>query len=347
VAARFTIAFLWRGGPSEQPSETRNHERLQPITDAFAQVGIAVEHVLYADETRDAVRERLFGVDGVLVWVDPIAGDEDRSVLDTVLRDVASRGVWVSAHPDVIEKMGTKEMLYRTKHLGWGSDTHLYASGAELEERLPRSLLDGARVLKQNRGNGGTGVWKVSLAEPAAGAVGEPTPETRVRIQHAAPRDDATEDVSLADLLRRWHAHFADAGTVIDQPYVTRLQEGMVRAYVVRDRVVGFAHQQPDPAMDPSRVLGMPSAKAMSNEDNPSYASLRVRLEQDWIPGLLASTALARGDLPLLWDADFLYGDTDDMYVLCEINVCSVLPFPPHAPRALALAAQERHEQRP
>jgi hypothetical protein len=33
-----------------------------------------------------------------------------------------------------------------------------------------------ARVLKQNRANGGIGVWKVSLAEPPAGAAGEPTP---------------------------------------------------------------------------------------------------------------------------------------------------------------------------
>jgi hypothetical protein len=59
----------------------------------------------------------------VLVWVDKIAADEDRSVFDTVLRDVATRGVWVSSHPDVIEEMGTKEVLYRIKHLGWGSDS--------------------------------------------------------------------------------------------------------------------------------------------------------------------------------------------------------------------------------
>jgi hypothetical protein len=30
------------------------------------------------------------------------------------------KGVWVSAHPDVILKMGVKEVLHRTRHLGWG-----------------------------------------------------------------------------------------------------------------------------------------------------------------------------------------------------------------------------------
>jgi len=338
-----SVAFLWRGQPDEDPVETRNYERLLPIFDAFAAVDIGVEPVLYSDAMAESVTARLREVEGVLVWVDPVTGDADRSVLDTVLRDVASRGVWVSAHPDVIEKIGTKEVLYRTKHLGWGTDTHLYASATELEQGLLRSLLDGARVLKQNRGNGGIGVWKVTLAEAAAA----PTPETVVRVQHAARRDDVTEDVSLGDFTTRWNAHLSRGGTVIDQPFVTRLQDGMVRAYVVRDRVVGFAHQQPDPALDPARVLGMPSAKAMSNEDNRTYASLRARLQQEWIPGLLASTGLAHGDLPVLWDADFLYGDTTDTYVLCEINASSVLPFPPHAPRAVAVATMEHLEQSP
>jgi hypothetical protein len=239
--------------------------------------------------------------------------------------------------------MGTKEVLYRTKHLSWGTDTHLYGTLAELEQGLPTSLIRGARVLKQDRGNGGLGVWKVALVEAATAA----TAESVVRIQHAAPRDDATEDVSLGEFMARWDSQFANDGTVIDQPFVARLRDGMVRAYVVRDRVAGFAHQQPDPAMDPTRVLGMPSAKAMSNADNPNYASLRARLERDWIPGLLATTALARDDLPLLWDADFLYGDTSDSYVLCEINASSVLPFPPQAPRALARATRERFAPRP
>ena len=48
--------------------------------------------------------------------------------------------------------------------------------------------------------------------------------------------------------------------------------------------------------------------------------------------------------LPALWDADFLYGPKDpsgdDSYVLCEINVSSVLPFPPEAPEKLAQATR-------
>ena len=49
------------------------------------------------------------------------------------------------------------------------------------------------------------------------------------------------------------------------------------------------------------------------------------------------------GDLPLIWDADFLYGPKSaggkDSFVLCEINVSAVSPFPDHAIPQLAQAA--------
>jgi hypothetical protein len=49
---------------------------------------------------------------------------------------------------------------------------------------------------------------------------------------------------------------------------------------------------------------------------------------------------------PVIWDADFLYGPRtasgDDTYVLCEINVSSVFPFPENAPSEIARLALAR-----
>jgi hypothetical protein len=126
------------------------------------------------------VREQLLRADGVLVWVDPIHQGKTRAALDPLLRDVASSGPWVSAHPEVILKMGVKEVLYRTRHLGWGTDTDLYSSEAEFDRAFPLRLhADGPRVLKQNRGNGGQGVWKVELVSDA------PAGGSTVRVLHA------------------------------------------------------------------------------------------------------------------------------------------------------------------
>ena len=55
---------------------------------------------------------------------------------------------------------------------------------------------------------------------------------------------------------------------------------------------------------------------------------------------LMAVPGSGNGKIP----ADFVQDGTSDAYVLCEINASSVLPFPPHAPKALALAVGSRVE---
>jgi Domain of unknown function (DUF6815) len=339
------VATLWRGDPGAATAATRNHARLRPILAAMTKIGLTVEPVLYDETVADGLVDRLRGFDAVLVWVDPISGERDREALDALLRDVAG-GPWVSAHPDTILKMGTKEVLYRTRDLGWGADTRLYASLDAFRPGISDSLAAGSpRVLKQNRGNGGIGVWKVTPLDLVVGSV---------RVQHAAPRDDATEDMTLDDFLNRCAPYFAGDGRVIDQPFAARLAEGMIRAYLVEREVVGFARQLPasravDPAApEPDRVLGMPSAKTMYPAHETEFRRLRERLEQEWVPQLCEVLDIDDAALPVLWDADFFYGARDDdgadSYMLCEINVSSVIPYPDAAAVKVAHAVQRRCE---
>jgi hypothetical protein len=55
---------------------------------------------------------------------------------------------------------------------------------------------------------------------------------------------------------------------------------------------------------------------------------------------------IARARLPIIWDADFLYGPRtasgEDTYVLCEINVSSCFAIPDEAPAAIARLALDR-----
>jgi hypothetical protein len=337
------VALLWRGDRDARENAILGNHRLRPIFDALADLGIDAQPAVYCDEMAEEVRDQLLQLDGVLVWVDPIGGGEDRSKLDVMLQEVSSQGVWVSAHPEVIQKMGTKEVLYRTRHLGWANDIHLYTTFAEFKDQFAARLAAGnPRVLKQNRGNGGIGVWKVALLDD----------NTMVRVQHAAPRDAVTEDVAIGTFMDRCRQYFAGAGRLIDQAFVTRLPEGMIRAYLVQDEVVGFARQQPrTPSPDtetppPNEVLGLPAAKTMYDSSEPEFANLKASLENDWVPALPGLVGIDTSDLPLLWDADFLYGPKTgagaDTYILCEINVSSVSPFPPQAVGKLAHAVHAR-----
>jgi hypothetical protein len=319
---------------------------LYRVFDALAERGLVGVPVVYADEVAERVRNRLLGLDGVLVWVNPIESGRDRTTLDAMLREVADAGVFVSAHPDLILKMGTKEVLYTTRSLGWGSDTHLYSSMEILRGELPTRLASGrARVLKQYRGHSGHGVWKVQL--PAPGPA--PGPQSHVRVRHGA-RGAVEEEVTLADFFARCEPYFAGGGRMIDQPYQDRLPDGMIRCYLVHDRVAGFGHQAinalyPAPPGAPPTEAPQPGPRLYYPPARPDFQPLRRKLEEQWLPAMQRLLDIDTASLPLIWDADFLLGEKDengaDTYVLCEINVSSVFPFPDDALAPLADAARQ------
>ena len=339
------LALLWRGDREARREATPDNNRLSSVFEALAALGIHAEPAVYADDLVLEVREQLLKLDGVIVWVNPISDGQDRTTLDAMLRDVASRGVWVSAHPDVILKMGVKEVLHRTKHLGWGTDTQLYGSARAFREAFPPKLLSaGPRVLKQNRGNGGQGVWKVELVSPTA------SEDAIVRVLQAA-RGSVPEDLPLGDFMRRCEAYFAPQGCIVDQPFQPRLPDGMIRCYMSTDKVVGFGHQLvkaliPPPPEGPDSEVARPGPRVMHPASAAAFQALRTKMESEWTPQMMQLLDIDAASLPIIWDADFLYGPRtasgEDTYVLCEINVSSVFPFPEQAPSEIARRASDR-----
>jgi hypothetical protein len=341
----YRIAILWRGDREARQEATPQNNRYHRIFEELAALGIDAEPAVYDEDFADEVRTQLLAVDGVLVWVDPLSRGRTRAALDPLLREVAARGPWVSAHPDVILKMGTKEVLYRTKHLGWGADTHLYRNAAEFHAAFPPRLRSaGPRVLKQNRGNGGEGVWKVEpLSGPARAA-------SLVRVLQAL-RSAIPEELPLADFMARCEPYFAAGGCIVDQPFQPRLPDGMIRCYMGTDKVVGFGHQFikaliPPPPEGPDSPAAQPGPRIMHGADAPAFQALRAKMEAEWTPQMMQVLGIDAASLPIVWDADFLYGPRnaagDDTYVLCEINVSSVFAIPDQTPAAIARLALDR-----
>ena len=301
---------------------------------------------MYHDDFCDDVRRQLMQVHGVLVWVNPVEGGRTRSVLDAMLREVAAAGVFVSAHPGIILKLGTKEVLYRTRDVGWGCDTHLYRNMDELRRGLHSRLAAGEiRVLKQYRGQSGDGVWKVELAD--AGGM-------QIRARHAK-RGCLEERMPLSDFLRRCEPYFAGDGRMIDQAYQARLPEGMIRCYLVHDKVAGFGHQAinalyPAPPGAPPDAAPLPGPRLYHPPSLPEFQALKRQLEGAWVPAMQRVLGITTSELPVLWDCDFLLGPRDesgaDTYVLCEINVSSVSPFPDSAVSLVAEATLARAGER-
>ena len=76
------------------------------------------------------------------------------------------------------------------------------------------------------------------------------------------------------------------------------------------------------------------------------FQALRAKMEAEWTPQMMEVLRIDAPSLPIIWDADFLYGprtaSSEDSYVLCEINVSSVFAIPDQAPAAMARLALDR-----
>ena len=342
-APRPRLGLLWRGDRTSEPPSPRAERRLAPLLDAFAQLPVELAPVVFAEQELDAVRDQLLALDGVMVWVNPIQDGKNRAALDTLLRQAAGHGVWVSAHPDTILRLGTKQVLCTARDLPWGSDVELYASEQDFAARFPARLAAyRTLVVKQGRGNGGNGVWKIShlTADPN-------TADQLVCVQDASGTDGSTSQLPLHEFIALASADLPWSGCLIDQPFQPRVSEGALRCYFSQDQVVGFCRQWPVRGLlDPAEARATAAAargSIMEPADAPAYRNLRQQAEQDWLPSLLGRLELPAGTLPAIWDADLLFGKKDsngqDSFVLCEINASAVWPLPPTAAKTIAATA--------
>jgi hypothetical protein len=325
------VALLYPGDRETRDRSDPAASRFAALFGAFAAAGIAAEPAVWNDAFAEEVAAQLRQVAVVLAWCNPIEGGRRRDRLDAVLREAASHGVHVSAHPEAVLRLGTKDVLFDTRDLPFGSDVHRIDHLAQLEAELPMRLHAGPRVLKQHRGHSGIGVWRV-----------EALPSGRLQVRHAQ-RGSEPREMDFAELQTTLAPYFEReaGGHLIDQPWQPRLAEGMVRAYLVGDRVAGFGHQAVN-ALHPDEPL--PGPRLYHGPELADFQGLRHRLESGWVDMLRERVGLAHEHLPLLWDCDFMLGEPTASepvrFVLCEINVSSVSPFPPSCIAEIVRAVQ-------
>src|SRR5262249_33508060 len=150
----------------------------------------------------------------------------------------------------------------------------------------------GPRVLKQNRGNAGQGVWKVEHIDAAT-----------VRVLEA--QQQVPEALALSAFMSRCEAYFAADGCILDQPFQVRLPDGMIRCYMGADKVVGFGHQlvralMPPPPEGPDKS----GPRIMHDADAAPFRVLRTAMESEWTPQMMEVLGIDAASLPIIWDAD-------------------------------------------
>lgn len=334
--------------PNLKPGSTYEKAKLHGLIPALEQAGLVVEEFFYSDKKMTEIEQKLNSKDLVMVWVNPIENGHSRSILDSMLRRLANKGIIVSTHPDTILKMGTKEVLFSTKGLDWGTDVTVYTSKQEMEKKLVQHLKPSvSRVLKQNRASSGSGVWRIELSNHNPQSNDNPY----VKVLHAQ-RNSKEEEVLLSDFIESIQGYFENKGVVIDQEFISPEPNGMIRCYMSQNKVVGFGHQYVKSLLRPKAldevIESLP--RIYFDKNKADYQDLRQLMEHKWIADMQKELGLELSQLPMLWDADFLYRQHDvsegNEYVLCEINVSSVYPYPETAVTDLVQVVKQVLEEK-
>jgi hypothetical protein len=186
--------------------------------------------------------------------------------------------------------------------------------------------LTGIRILKQYRGNGGDGVYKIDTTN---------TRNNRIGITHA--KNGGEEKlVTVDDFFKLFEYHFKTSSMFIDQEWNQNIVNGMVRCYLCGTKVAGFGYQEINalyPITETSPVFKKPSQRFYFSEDCGLFMDLKNIMENSWVSRLQEITGIKPEMLPVIWDADFFINkinteNTSEKYSLCEINVSCVSPFP-------------------
>jgi hypothetical protein len=312
-------------GKKDSARDALAEDKYRDLAAAFISQGYDVRSVLYSDEQAAELAPKLLAFNMVLVWVNPIEQGNDRSRLDSLLSDIAAKGCLVSTHPEVILKIGTKDILFKTKHMDWGGDIEMYSSFDDFTRLFPAKLTASkTRILKQYRGNGGNGVFKVKeLTGHRAG------------ITHAIAGGEM-RTLTWDEFFNEFRAFFSNQGLLIDQAWNDNIHNGMVRCYVCGTKVAGFGYQEINALYELNNTWFPPGKRYYFTENCGLFKDLKEIMETKWIPELQEKLDLPADNMPVIWDADFFINVVNSpsaigKYTLCEINVSCVSPFPPSA----------------
>lgn len=342
---RAVVIFEVEGGNDKTIHGNRVDTR--PIIAALQAAGWHAEVVVYRPEWTEKIFDYVSGsFDAYISRVNPgnIPGGEDGYF--ALLERLADGGLAGFSRPAEMLAYGAKDALVKLNDTALvPADTAAYYDVASFRQAFPISLARGERVLKQNRGSTGEGIWRVQLAdESARPAAGEAVADDAQVICTEAV-DNHTETHSLAEFMSRCEQYLdGESGMLVDMRFLPRIVEGEIRVLVVGDSPVSVIHKKP--AAGGNNFSATLFSGAHYTHNTPEAWPDLLEVFEHYRPVIAERLGgELGGTMPLLWTADFILADGDggvegaegaenvegaassrDSYVLGEIN-CSCVGF--------------------
>ncbi len=317
------VVFEVEGGSDK--GDDGHRKDTMPIVNSIKAEGWHSEVIYYhPEQVEDIFTTVSENFDAYISRVNPgnIPGGE-KGYFELLTR-LADAGLVGMSTPADMMSYGAKDALVKLNDTPLvPSDTAAYYDVESFHKTFPTSLSYGERVLKQNRGSTGEGIWRVRLADPELAKSVEPGTalplDTKLKCTEAV--DNHSEDRELGEFMDFCDQYIVgDNGMLVDMRFMPRIVEGEIRILMVGSDPVFIVHKKPAEGGENFSATLFSGAKY--TYDKPEAWPELMEMFAKARP-VIAEKLGEGNDVPLIWTADFMLDDAPDggdTYVLGEIN---------------------------
>lgn len=314
-----------------------------PLANGIIKQGMSCQIVFYNHEEHDEFFKVISNFDAIVIRANPGqigASGGSQQKFDDAMMDLQAKGMPMWPSPDVMAKMGAKDALCKVKDMDFGlPDTFGYYSPEDMKRDFPKGIAFQPRVVKQNRGSAGEGIWIARLKSGEyCQNFGDRVAAGDEIITLMEANDSHIEEHTIDEFIEfcangrsaksgEWTSigkgqYFAGGveagGIMVDQRYLPRIDEGEARFMCVGTDLNRIEHYE-----YPEGVSGN-YKQTIFAPDAEQWQDCRKMLESS-VPAIMENLDLKMNQLPLLWAADFMpIDDHKSDFVLGEFN-CSCL----------------------
>ena len=353
------LEIFVRGAPYGGADKSSNGHRYDsvPFVNGMIGAGMSCQPIHYLHEEHDKFFAICAKFDALIVRCNPGQIGQDggsQAKFDDAVRALQKKGIQAWPSPDVMEFMGAKDALTKIAHLNIGlEDTLTYYDEAAFIEGFKKTMAFQPRVIKQNRGSAGEGIWIIKLKEGNyCSTFGERSCEDSEVLSLMEANDNHAEEHTVAEFIEwcingrtgvsgEWTSKGqgkyleggkAAGGQLVDQRFCPRIVEGELRYNMIGPKLVGIIHKKPKEG-GISAVGGTGSIYTYYGPDEPLFANLTQKFLTDDIDKVMPALGLPNEPIPLWWTGDFILASpegtpsAEEKWIIGEFN-CSCVGTP-------------------
>lgn len=316
-----------RGGIDKKKSHNGHRTDTIPICNEIIKLGYEALPIFYKDNDFNEVYKLLSHkfIKGIIIRINPgnnpgITNKKWKDLLETFNEKLV-----IMSPPKLINRMGSKDSLVKIRNLRSGrKDTRCYYNKEDWYQNFPKQFMDNPnikRVIKQNNGSTGEGIWIVELKNKTQPVTLD---STLILIEAV---DNHLEEKSIKEFLNYCEKYFIGQDSlIVDQKFLPRITEGEIRFNLISDQIITIIEKVPKDG-GVSATLHSGAKYTSYDIDEPKFSNIVKQLKED-LPQMIECFDIKNGQFPLIWTIDYIRDQKNDegldTYCIGEINCTCV-----------------------